>query len=697
MNRSQRPPVRWLYLWLAVGAAGLLLVPWYALEDGLFSFEWRYGFPLAPEGAPALLQALLHDKTWLLPLLAPLAAALAVAGRPRSDTLRSRVLVGAGLMGLAYGAAQGFLIGPLGESARQLGMGWGALLFHASLVLVTAEGLSTWAFSRPDPFVAGALLSVVALVAVFVVYPMVVISTRAFETDTGGYSPLVLLDNLASARLWRVTLNTVLLGALAALGSTLLGLMLALAVARSRRRFARAFRFLSVLPIITPPFVIGMALIVAFGRAGAVTGALGLSGSRYIYGLPGVLLAQLLAFTPVAFLILVDALQGVSPSMEEAAQTLRATPTRTFLTVTLPLLKPAFANAFLVGFVESLADFGNPLVLGGSGFEVLATDTYFAVAGAQADIPRAAAMGLVLLVLTLCAFVAQQRFVGGAGYTTVTGKGDAGLPLALPPPVLDGLALTVSTAWTAFTLAVYALVLTGGFVKAMGRDHTPTLEHFTVLFGPGGGAWSSLVTTVTLSLVAAPLTAAFAMLTAWLLARQDFRGKKAFEFSTMLAFAVPGTVVGIAYLLAFNTPPFDLVGTGVVLVLSFVFRNMPVGIRSGLAALSQLDKSLDEASLTLGASTSKTVGKVVLPLMRPTVVIALVYGFVRAMTAVSAVIFLVSAEHNLSTTYILAQVESGQYGRAIAYSCVLIVAMLLAVTGVQAALGRRNIGRRALA
>ncbi|MBL8955619.1 MAG: iron ABC transporter permease [Myxococcaceae bacterium] len=695
MPRSRRTPLRWLFVWLSVGAAGLALVPWYAVEDGFFSLEWRFGFPLAAEGAPALVQALLHGKAWLGPLVLPLVAAACVASRPRTDTLRSRVLVAAGVTGLVYGAAQGFVIGPLGESARQLGMGWGALLFHASLVLVVAEGLSTWAFSRPDPFVAGALLSVVALVAVFVVYPLAVISTRAFETETGGTSALVLVANLASARLWRVTFNTVLLGALAALGSTLLGLTLALAVARSRLRFARAFRFLSVLPIITPPFVIGMALIVAFGRAGAVTNLLGLAGSRYIYGLPGVLLAQLLAFSPVAFLILVDALHGVSPSMEEAAQTLRAPPWRTFRTVTLPLLRPALANAFLVGFVESLADFGNPLVLGGSGFDVLATDTYFAVAGAQADIPRAAAMALVLLVLTLGAFVAQQRFVGRASYTTVTGKGDAGLPLALPRG-LDAVTSTVATGWTVFTLAVYALVLTGGFVKALGRDHTPTLEHFAVLFGPGGGGWSSLFTTVVLSLVAAPLTAAFALLTAWLLARQTFKGKKVFELATLLAFAVPGTVVGISYLLAFNLPPFDLVGTGVVLVLSFVFRNMPVGIRSGLAALSQLDPSLDEASLTLGASSSTTVRKVVLPLLKPTVVIALVYGFVRAMTAVSAVIFLVSAEANLSTTYILSQVESGQYGRAIAYSSVLILLMLLAVSLVQVAFGARQIGRRAL-
>lgn len=683
-------------MWILSGLAAFCVVPWYAIEDGFFSFDWRYGFPLAAEGAPALLQAVLHGKTWLLPLAAPFVAALAVSFRPRGETLRARVLVTAGLLGLVYGLAQGFAIGPLSAGPHQVGMGWGALIVHASLLLITAEGLSTWAFSRPDPFVAGALVSIAALVLLFVVYPMGIISLRAFETDTGEYSALVFLRNFTSARLWYVTFNTVLLGALAAFGSTALGLTLALSVARSPKKWTGAFRLFSVLPIITPPFVIGMALIVAFGRAGAITHALHLDGSSYIYGLPGVLLSQLLAFSPVAFLVLVDALAGISPSMEEAAQTLRASPWLTFRTVTLPLLKPALANAFLVGFIESLADFGNPLVLGGSGFEVLAVEAYRAVTGAQADIPRAGAVGLVLLALTGVVFVAQQRFVGQAGYTTVTGKGDSGLPLPLPR-ALDRLTLSLSAGWTVFTLFIYALVLTGGFVKALGKDNSPTLEHFTALFGRGGGAWSSLFTTVGLSLIAAPLTAVFALLTAWLLARQDFRGKRSFEFSTMLAFAVPGTVVGIAYLLAFNTPPFDLIGTGAVLVLSFVFRNMPVGIRSGLAALSQLDKSLDEASLTLGASTSGTVRRVVFPLLKPTVAVALVYGFVRAMTAVSAVIFLVSAEHNLSTTYILAQVESGQYGRAIAYSCVLIVAMLLAIVGVQLAFGRRNIGRRALA
>jgi iron(III) transport system permease protein len=681
----------WLWWWIGLGAAGLLVLPWYAVEDGFFSFEWRFGFPLAEEGAPALLQAAMHGKTWLWPLLVPLAIALVAALRPRGDALRTRLLIAAGALGLLYVLAQGFLIGPLGPGPRQLGMGYGALLFHLSLLLILADGLA-----RPDPFVASGLVLVAALVALFVLYPLGIITLHAFERDDGTSSLAVLWGNLASARLWKVTGNSLLLGVLSALGSTGLGLTLALAVTRSRRRWAKAFRHLSLLPIITPPFVIGMALIVAFGRSGAVTGALGLSGSRWLYGLPGVLIAQLLAFSPVAFLILADALDGISPSMEEAAQTLRASPALTFRTVTLPLLRPALANAFLVGFIESLADFGNPLVLGGNGFDVLATDTYFAVAGAQADLPRAAAMGLVLLAVTLVAFLAQRRYVGDAGYTTLTGKGDGGLPLPMPRG-LDAATVALSTLWTAFTLAIYAFVLVGGFLKAVGHDSTPTLEHFAALFSAQGGAWASLRTTVGLSLVAAPLTAAFALLTAWLLARQRFKGRALFELATMLSFAVPGTVVGISYLLAFNTPPFDLIGTGAVLVLSFVFRNMPVGIRSGLAALAQLDKSLDEASLTLGASTAVTVRRVMVPLLRPTLATALVYGFVRAMTAVSAVIFLVSAEHNLSTTYILSQVESGQYGRAIAYSSVLILAMLAAVLAVQFTIARKQVGRRVLA
>ena len=133
--------------------------------------------------------------------------------------------------------------------------------------------------------------------------------------------------------------------------------------------------------------------------------------SRWIYGLPGIWFAQMLAFTPIAFLVLIGVVEGVSPSMEEAAQTLRANAWQTFTTISLPLMRPGLANAFLLGFIESLADFGNPLVLGGS-FHVLSTEIFFAIVGAQYDQGRPRCSRWSCSRFTLSAFYAQRRWLG---------------------------------------------------------------------------------------------------------------------------------------------------------------------------------------------------------------------------------------------------------------------------------------------
>jgi iron(III) transport system permease protein len=189
-------------------------------------------------------------------------------------------------------------------------------------------------------------------------------------------------------------------------------------------------------------------------------------------------------------------------------------------------------------------------------------------------------------------------------------------------------------------------------------------------------------------------TAALGIITAYLLSRQSFAGQGAFEFLTMMSFAIPGTVIGISYILAFNTPPIELTGTALIMIIAFVFRNMPVGIRAGLANLSQIDRSLDEASLTLGARSLTTLRRVILPIMRPAIATSMVYAFVRAITSVSAVIFLVSGEYNLATVYIVGRAEYGEYGLAIVYSAVLITIMVLALVAIQALVGERRIGRR---
>ena len=430
----------------------------------------------------------------------------------------------------------------------------------------------------------------------------------------------------------------------------------------------------------------------------------GVPRSRWIYGLPGILLAQLLSFTPTAFLLLIGVVEGVSPSLEEASQTLRAGRWETFRRVSLPLMRPGLANAFLIGFIESIADFGNPIVLGGN-FGVLSTEIFFSIVGAQLDQGRAAALGLILLAFALGVFLLQRRLVGRRLYISISGKGDAGQPAPLPTPVRR-LALGIALPWALLTLLIYLMALAGGFVETWGRNYTPTLRHYAKAFsierGPAGliwsgAAWNSLWTTLELASIAAPLTAGIGLLTAWLLVRQRFSGRSALELATMLSFAIPGTVIGVSYILAFNVPPIELTGTGIILVLCFVFRNLPVGVRAGMAAMSQIDPSLDEASRTLGGRSFATLRRVILPLLRPAVVAALVYSFVRAMTTVSAVIFLVSAEYDMATTYIINRVINGDYGVAIAYCSVLILLMLAAIGIIQWLVGTRRMGRRAVA
>ena len=699
-------------IWSTLGSVGFLLLPWYALADGFLGAGWPAGMLANRDLAPAVLQAARFERPWLvLPGVVLLAALAVVVMAPRAFGRPVLILGAAGLLSTLL---QGFAIG-----LSQPGMGAGALVVLAAFLFLCSTGLADRGFFRGDAFVAGAVVSIAVLVGLFTFFPLARILMSAAHADGGALSAQAFLERLGTAKIWRlaclagggqcgVAWNTLLLALLTATATTALGLAFALVATRTGFKAKRVLRVLTVLPIITPPFVIGLAFILIFGRSGFLNQfmewAFAVPPSRWIYGLPGVWLAQTFAFTPVAFLVLIGVVEGVSPSLEEASQTLHAGRWQTFTRVSLPLMLPGLANAFLIGFIESIADFGNPIVLGG-GFGVLSTEIFFSIVGAQLDQGRAATLALILLVFALGAFLLQRRIVGRRSYTSMTGKGDAGRAAPLPA-LARRMAFAVALPWALFTLLIYALVLAGGFVETWGRDYTVTLRHYAKAFSVergatgliwSGAAWNSFWTTLELASIAAPLTAGIGLLTAWLLVRQRFAGRTAFEFATMLSFAIPGTVIGVGYILAFNVPPIELTGTGVILVVCFVFRNMPVGVRAGMAAMSQIDPSLDEASRTLGGGSFATLRRVILPLLRPAIVAALVYSFVRAMTTVSAVVFLVTAEYDMATTYIINRVINGDYGVAIAYCSVLIVLMLAAIGIIQLLVGARHIGRRTVA
>ncbi len=672
--------------WCVAGAAAFALLPWRALEYGVLDataeeFAAAYGW-LTP-GYSALFAvavlALLMARPW--------------RGMKRA-ALADAVTAGAGAAGvllLAWLTKE-----PLGYGAAAVILVFGGVL---------AVALARMGFVKGDPFMTGAILLVSGIVVTFIFFPVLTVFSKVIVNDKGVFTPFAFFRLITSFGIGRIMWNSLSLALTVGAATTFLGFVFALYAGRISRRYRGLIRIFSMLPVITPPFVIGLSLILIFGRNGTINDALlalfgdgglfigeGQKGwferSPYIYGFWGIFLAQVLSFTPVSFMVLMGMVTTISPAMEEASLTMRASSWQTFRNVTFPLLRPGIANAFLLGVIASLADFGNPMVLGGD-YDVMATEIYFSIVGAQLDYARAATLGIVLLLFSLGAFFLQRYWIGNKSYVTVTGKGAAGAFQPLPK-WMERASAAIVFIWIVFTAVLYGSILLGGFVVNWGADYTPTLAHYEELWarGFGYGAWPSYLTTLGFAAVGAPLTAMVGLLIAYVTTRRRFAGRSAIDFGAMICFAIPGTVIGISYILAFNTPPLLLTGSAVIVVISFIVRNMPVGIRAGVSGLAQIDKSLEEASLTQRASSLRTIFSVVLPLLRPALVSAVVFSFVKSMTTVSAIIFLVTADTQVATTYILSRVEDGDYGQAICYGSVLILTMLAVILIVERLIGR---------
>jgi iron(III) transport system permease protein len=473
----------------------------------------------------------------------------------------------------------------------------------------------------------------------------------------GSFAPFQFFRILTSFGVSRVVFNTLVLAISVGAATTLFGLIFALYAVRATTRLRYAIRILYILPIITPPFVVGMSLILLFGRAGMVndvlmflfgpTGFFTAAGSEgifersgYIYGFTGIFLAQTLSLTPISYMLLSGMISTINPSMEEASLTMRASRWLTLRNVTLPLIRPGIANAFLLGMISSAADFGNPLVLGGE-YDVLSTEIYFSIAGAQLDFGKASTLGLILLFLSLAVFMIQKRWVGQTSYVTVTGIQTAGNVTPLPKKMQQLFTVFISV-WLVLVGVLYFSIFLGGFVKQWGADYSLTIAHHRELWmhGFASGGWPSLKNSLGYSFIAAPFTTMMGVLIAYIVTRKQFWGRGVIDFGTVLIFAIPGTVIGVAYILAFNTPPVELTGTAIILIITMAIRAMPVGIRGGMSALSQISPSLEEASLLQRAGSAKTIRSVLIPILRPTIVSSMAYSFIRSMTTVSAVIFL---------------------------------------------------------
>ena len=650
-----------IFLWVLLGWLAFVLLPSWSLDYGLLestsdeilgAYGWSH-----------------FNISWLWYLLPSLLLVRPVSEATREQRSRHYFDAGWALLCMAFIVISATVVGR--------GLGYAAIVLFGAIMTLALTRLE---WLGGDRFVIGSLIAIVALIGIFIVWPSIAIFIPMFTNDAGEFAPLAFMTVLSQAHIVQVIVNSIVLSIAVGIGCTFFGLVLAIYTTRIAKRSAIIGRIFSILPIVTPPFVVGLGVTLMMGRSGYVTEFMvewfGLTNTNWLYGFTGIWLAQVLAFTPMAFMILDGAIKTIHPSLEEASYTLRASRWQTFNGVFVPLLKPALANAFLIVVVQSLADFSNPLVLGGN-FDVLATQIYFYITGSQLDYQAASTLGASLLLFSLLVFCIQYMWIGKRSYVTVSGKSYRGdvqpLPVTLVWSVVAILAI-----WIAFNALLYGSIFYGSFTVNWGVDYTLTLDNFIKLFGQGmsDGAWPSLLDTLLYAGIAAPITAIFGLLIAWVVVRQQFKGKKTIEFTTMLCFAVPGTVAGVSYILAFNSAPVYLTGTAAIVIISMVMRNVPVGIRAGIAGLGQIDKSLDEASLSLRAGSLRTITHILLPLLRPAILSALIYSFVRAITTVSAIVFLVTPDTRVATAYILNRVEDGEYGVAIAYGSILIVVML---------------------
>ncbi len=713
-----------------------------------------------------------------------------------------------------------------------------------------------------DPTLGLGLLGSILFVVLFVVTPLVQVIAQAFFDPRSGDPSLEYFrryfDPVYRGYQWQVVGNTLVMGTCTAAAGTALGLVFALTLARCRVPGQRLIHYLCLLPTISPPFAVAIAAILLFGRSGLVTHQwLGIQfgpGVNDIYGLDGIIFVQTITFFPVAYLILRALLERMDPAMEEAALNMGASRWQVLRTVTLPLLIPGIAGSVLLLFVESLADLGNPLLLGGNAV-VLSSEIFLAVNG-QYDQQRGAAFSLVLLLPSLVVFLLQRYWVSQRSYISVTGKPSAG-QMTIAEPWIRWPLLLVTGLGSLLILALYGSILVGSITRLWGIDYTLDWQHYRVALSRG---LNPILATTFLAAVATPLAVLMGLLTAYLVVRKAFWGKQALDFASNLGAAVPGTILGIGYILAFIQPPLPvvigatailagyaawsvapqwgwqllvlgsllggflrwvgpslsyelyvggsgailiamgglvgwqscawpgwtlaavgiylelgviepyltgpigvwgralggepaklltslqamigvifqlpltlvgfgllgvlalalrplpgsrlagrphlglvavalglafglifagdplaLVGTPYIVIAAYAVRSLPTSVRAGMAALQQIDPSIEEASINLGADTQTTFRRVTLPLILPALLAGSIFAFARHMTSLSAIIFLTTPRWPILTAWILSEVEQGGMSTAAAYSVILIAivfgAILLLMAG----------------
>jgi len=510
------------------------------------------------------------------------------------------------------------------------------------------------------------------LLAIFVLWPIISVLIKSISGPK-GFTLQYYNEFITHNYYYRSFFNTLILGILTTSVCISIGFCIAYMTTRGPLCLRKPLRLITLLPLIAPSYIFALSLITLLGNRGIITRALNMTWD--IYGFPGSVLAQTLAFLPLAYIMIENTLSSLNPNLEDTAATLGASEQKILRSITIPLLIPGFLKTALIVFVMAVAEFGNVALLCGR-TPFLAPDTYLMIIG-EANFNMASVLSVFLILPCAVIFVLQNYLIKGKDYTTILGKPVASEPRHISPLILIPF-LVVSFVTCGLILLTFGVVGAGAFTKVLGIDNTFTLSNIL-----DTRSIVALFNSLKIALFAGLFGAVLGALLSYVIVRGKFRGRAALEGISIAGFTLPGTVMGIGYLLTFNKPPLLLTGTMIILVINCIFRYLAVGVEAGINKLQQLSFEIEEASLNLGASAAATFRRIVLPIIFPAFIYGFMFVFMTTMVSISAVIFLISPGYPLASIYIFNSASWGYIGLASATTLKLVAVVAICLTILQ--------------
>ncbi|MBW2544134.1 MAG: iron ABC transporter permease [Deltaproteobacteria bacterium] len=509
-------------------------------------------------------------------------------------------------------------------------------------------------------------LSLFLLLAVFLLFPIFAVLVKSFQGPEGF--TLAHYENFFThAYFFQSLYNTLLLGLINTIICVGVGFCFAYMTTRGPMALRKPLKIVAMIPLIAPPYLFALSLIILFGRVGLITKTFGVNWE--IYGFDGVVIAQTLAFIPLAFLMLENNIKSLNPNLEESAYDMGATEGTIIRTITLPLLAPGLLKAALLVFVMTIAEFGNAAVLGGR-VPFLAPDTYTMIVG-EADFSMGSVLSVMLIMPCIMIFIAHNYLLKGKKFTTIEGKPIASEPRKMSPFVkVPFITVTFLFGFTIFIC--FAVVILAAFVNILGVRNEFVMRHI-MDFRSNMAIWNS----IRVSFIAALVGGIIGTLLSYVIVRGKFVGRNLIEMISLSGFALPGTVIGVGYLIAFASPPMKLTGGIMILALNCVFRFLAVGVEAGITKLHQINIEIEEASWDMGATFFTTFRRIVLPIMFPAFIAGFIYTFMTAMVSLSAIVFLVSPGYELAAVTIFDAAAYGKIGLASATTLKMIMVVIL--------------------